>query len=422
MYAVIDLETTGTRTSWHDRIVEVAVVHLDEYGQVTGEWCSLVNPGRDLGPQLIHGITAAEARRAPRFDQIAGHVAGLLRGRVLAAHNLHFDASFLRAEYKRAGFQVPVDPADGLCTMRLASHFLPSAGRSLYDCCRAAGLPPYRAHSALHDARAAAQLLVRYLASVGTPPPWEAAVTAAARLPWPPMPAASVAPVQRQTTGYREQHFLARLVDRLPRLHEPKGDAYLDLLDQVLLDRHISATEADALVATAETLGLARVDVEHLHRSYLAGLAEVAAEDGVVTDAERLDLNRVADLVGLARSEVDTALRIAMTDSSRQQRHRRDQWNLNPDDLVVFTGEMRPQRSEWEAEATAAGLRVGDRVTKKTRLLVAADPDSMSAKAEKARQYGIPIVHPSAYKQMLTGLAVSDAGTLPGDRSVVGAR
>ncbi|WBB52466.1 exonuclease domain-containing protein [Verrucosispora sp. WMMD573] len=422
MYAVIDLETTGTRTSWHDRIVEVAVVHLDERGRVTGEWCSLVNPERDLGPQLIHGITAAEARRAPTFEQIAGHVAGLVRGRVLAAHNLHFDASFLRAEYRRTGIQAPIDPAAGLCTMRLASHFLPLAGRSLYDCCRAAGLPPHRAHSALHDARAAAQLLVRYLASAGTPPPWEPAITTAAKLSWPPIRAVSVVPVQRRTPGYRDQHFLARLVDRLPRLHEPKGDAYLDLLDQALLDRHVSTTEADALVATAEDLGLARVDVEDLHRSYLAGLAEVAAEDGVVTAAERHDLIQVADLLGLPRPEVDNALQIAMTDSSRQRRHRRDQWNLKANDLVVFTGEMRPQRSEWEEEATAAGLRVGDRVTKKTRLLVAADPDSMSGKAEKARQYGIPIVHPTAYKQMLAGLEAPGAGTLPDGRSMAGTR
>ncbi|WP_433528421.1 exonuclease domain-containing protein [Micromonospora sp. CA-263727] len=405
MYAVIDLETTGLRTSWHDRIVEVAVVHLDEDGQVTGEWCSLVNPGRDLGPQLIHGITAAEARRAPRFEQLAGHVAGLLRGRVLAAHNLRFDASFLLAEYERVGVQAPIDPADGLCTMRLASHFLPSAGRSLHDCCRAAGLPPYRAHSALHDARAAAQLLARYLTSAGAPPPWEAAITAAAGLPWPPMEVAPVVPVHRRTAGHREQHFLARLVDRLPRLHEPKGDAYLNLLDQALLDRHISSTEADALVATAEAFGLARVDVEHLHRSYLADLAGAAAEDGVVTASERHDLNQVAALLGLPRSDADHALQSAMNGSSPEQGLRSNQWSFAPGDMVVFTGAMRPPRWEWEGEAEAAGLLVGDSVTKKTRLLVAADPDSMSGKAEKARRYGIPIVHPTAYRQMLASLA-----------------
>jgi hypothetical protein len=57
MYAVIDVETTGLRTSWHDRIIELAVVLVDEHGRVRDEWCSLINPDRDLGLQQIHGIT-----------------------------------------------------------------------------------------------------------------------------------------------------------------------------------------------------------------------------------------------------------------------------------------------------------------------------------------------------------------------------
>jgi DNA polymerase III subunit epsilon len=34
-------------------------------------------------------------------------------------------------------------------------------------------------------------------------------------------------------------------------------------------------------------------------------------------------------------------------------------------------------------------------------VLVAADPDSMSGKARKAAQYGIPVVHPAAFLRML---------------------
>ncbi|ASW55043.1 exonuclease domain-containing protein [Plantactinospora sp. KBS50] len=405
MYAVIDLETTGLRTSWHDRIVEVAVVHLDERGLVTDEWCSLVNPDRDLGPQTIHGISAAEARRAPRFEQLAGHLAGLLRGRTLVAHNVAFDAPFLKAEYQRVGFDAPIDPIATLCTMRLAAHFLPSAGRNLTDCCRVAGLPPHRAHSALHDARAAARLLGRYLAMAGSPPPWAAVNLAAADLSWPPIPTAAVTAVTRRDPGEQEPHFLARLVDRLPRLHEPQGDAYLELLDRALLDRHISGSEADALVATADEFGLARVDVEHLHRSYLASLAAIAFEDGIVTADERRDLEEVAGLLGLARSDVDAQLAAAAVPRQR----RRDRWQLRQGDIVVFTGAMDPPRGEWETEAEAAGLQVGNAVTKKTRLLVAADPDTMSGKAKKARQYGVPVVHPTAYRRLLAELTAGPA-------------
>jgi DNA polymerase-3 subunit epsilon len=395
-YAVIDLETTGLRTSWHDRVVEVAIVALDASGRVADEWCSLINPDRDLGPQDIHGISAAEARRAPAFADLAGEIAVRLAGLTVVAHNLAFDAPFLAAEFGRIGATVPLSADHGLCTMSLARHFLPAAGRSLEACRTAAGLPAHRAHSALHDARAAADLLAHYLRMTGSPPPWSSLISESARTPWPAFPAANAVPAPRRRPGEREPHFLTRLVDRLPRSSDPRGDAYLDLLDRALIDRHISAGEADELVATADQFDLSRADVDHLHRGYLAGLASVALEDGVVSTDERRDLDAVAGLLGLGTGAVDEALAMPRT--------ARNRWQLHAGDLVVFTGAMQPAREEWQAEAAAAGLVVGDNVTKNTRLQVAADPDSMSGKAKKARQYRIPIVHPLAYREMLAGL------------------
>lgn len=346
MYAVIDLETTGLRTSWHDRIVEIAVVRLDEEGQIRDEWCSLVNPGRDLGPQDIHGISAAEARRAPGFAEVAGHVAGLLRGHTVVAHNWSFDGPFLAAEFRRLEVSVPLTPDLGLCTMRLARHYLPMASRSLESCRAAAGLPPHRAHSALHDARAAAGLLACYMSAAGNPAPWAPVLREASRAYWPAVEPVTAVSVQRRRPEEREPHFLARLVDRLPRQVDPTGDAYLDLLDRALLDRHISATEADGLVEAADRLDLARVDVDHLHRQYLLGLATVALEDDVLTVAERQDLDAVAGLVGLPASAVDEAL--ATAEAGRGASARR--WELQPGDLVVFTGGH---------DAAAGGLAAG---------------------------------------------------------------
>ena len=57
-------------------------------------------------------------------------------------------------------------------------------------------------------------------------------------------------------------------------------------------------------------------------------------------------------------------------------------------------------RDVWAQRATAAGLEVGD-VTRKCVLLVAANPDSMSGKAQKARKYGIPIVGETKFAQLL---------------------
>ncbi|GIE88769.1 exonuclease domain-containing protein [Actinoplanes regularis] len=400
MYAVLDLQTTGTKTSWHDRIVEIAIVRLDETGKVLDEWCTLVNPDRDLGPQELHGITGAEARRAPVFAELAGAIAERLAGQLVVAHYLLFDAGFLAAAFAKLGVSVPVDEDRGLCTMRLAGHFLPTASRSLKACRAAAGLGPHREYSALHGARAAGELLAYYLERAGDPPPWAELIDAAGKAEWPVLPVTGIAPVSRRRPEEREPHFLTRLVERLPRQLNPRADAYLALLDGVLLDRHISASEADQLVGAAEKIGLSRADAEFLHHRYLSGLAAVALADQILTPAERLDLDGVAELLGLTTADVDRALADAAAKPAAQPA----QWQLSPGDQIVFTGTLRPPREHLEVDALTHGLRTARKVTKQTRLLVAADPDSLSGVAKLARQYGIPIVTTTAYKAMLEAL------------------
>ncbi|GAA3859974.1 DEDDh family exonuclease [Saccharothrix violaceirubra] len=268
-YAVVDVETTGfTRL---DRVIEIAVVRLDDAGRVTDEWCTLLNPGRDLGPQHVHRISAADVWDAPTFEQAAGAVAERLEGHVLVAHNLAFDARFLRTEFARLGTDLDVD---GLCTMRLASRFLPGA-RSLEACCAAAGVPLGSAHEALADARATASLLAYYL---------RRGPLGGVTVPWPRMP---------------------------------------------------------------------------------SDVAEVRRGQGRLT-----------------RESVSVT--------------------LTPGDLVVFTGRMREDREVWVDRACAAGLRVNHGyVTRTTSVVVAADPFSLSTKARRARQYGVPIVSEDDFAALL---------------------
>jgi DNA polymerase-3 subunit epsilon len=60
-----------------------------------------------------------------------------------------------------------------------------------------------------------------------------------------------------------------------------------------------------------------------------------------------------------------------------------------PGDVLCLTGAMCRPRSEWEAELGQRGFVIGS-LTRRTRILIAADPDSVSGKAKKAREYGIP--------------------------------
>lgn len=137
-------------------------------------------------------------------------------------------------------------------------------------------------------------------------------------------------------------------------------------------------------------------------------MAAVALADGVVTDEELVDLHRVAATLGLPESQVDRVLSgDAVPDMPALHLAGIE---LTPGDRVVFTGDMRVDRGEWERRARAVGLDPGS-VTKATRVVVAADPDSSSGKAGKARQYGIPIVTEDAFERLVSQLETR-AGTV----------
>jgi DNA polymerase-3 subunit epsilon len=406
-YAVIDTETTGILTGWHHRIAEVAVVHVDPDGHVTDEWVTLVNPDRDLGPQAIHGIRAADARRAPRFEHVAGELVERLSGRVVVAHNWTFDAMHLRAEFGRLGIDTPFESDAGLCTMRAAGRARLSSGRSLIDCCAAAGLPDRSWHTALDDARGAGELLGFLLRHAPTVVCATEAQLQAANWAWPQLDRRRAPAVRRTAIGHVEPHFLAKLVERMPRDGEPVVDAYYAMLDDALLDRQISATEGDALVEIAHDLGLHKNEVVALHLSYLRDLAREAWADQVITDEERNDLLTVAILLALDPAVVESILdeeRDAARVPASTHGPKAGGLVLRPGDKVVLTGTMQRERADIAAEANAAGIRVAGSVSKQTRVLAAADPDSMSGKAKRARECGVPVVSEEAFLSALRKL------------------
>lgn len=155
-FAVVDLETTGL-DALRDRIVEVAILQVDEFGSVTREYDTLVNPGRTPGPSAVHGIFASQLERAPRFHQIAGDLCDLLRDRLFVAYQAIFDAGFLVQEFHRARLGAPVFAR--VCLREEAKRIWGGAVGDLKSVCRLAGVTTKPRHEALSDARAAAALL-----------------------------------------------------------------------------------------------------------------------------------------------------------------------------------------------------------------------------------------------------------------------
>lgn len=401
-YAVLDLETTGLSPTLHDRIVEVAVVCVDAQGAIESEWSTLVNPGRDLGPQHVHGITAADAMLAPAFADVAGWVARLLADRVVVGHNVAFDVRFLTAELARAGLPLEIDASTCLCTMHLSRAYIPGASRGLAVCCELAGVRHDGVHSALGDARATAGLMRHFLGLVQPDVPWSATLESAAHRSWLPPGDVPARPVSVHRGDSRAtHHWLATLADRLPRVTTPPhADEYLALLDLALLDRALSVHERTSLLAAAHEIGLSRADIDRLHRGYLAAIAHAALADAALegrglSGVEAGELHGIAGALGLDGDDVTAALAPAGMSV------RRPVFALAEGDQVVFTGELSRPRDEWRGIARDAGLVPWPHVTETTRLVIAADPDSLSGKARAARRYGIPVVNEPTFAGLL---------------------
>lgn len=400
--AVIDVETTGLFPYRHDRVVEIAVVVIQGDGRIEREFVSLVNPGRDIGPTSIHGLTSADILHAPQFGDIAGMLIDALSGTLaIAAHNMRFDQQFLEYEFTRIGVALP--ECLRICTMQLAG------GGKLSKCCSDYDIPfEGEAHNALADARATARLLATLL---GDQARIDGALAEMKPIQWPNVPRTLKQPISRNESRHRQNEqptFLQRLLGRtqesaLAIALDGAVMAYAALLDRVLEDRRVDDTEAEALIETASRWGLSSEQIRLAHRDYLNQLALAAVADGIVTDAERRDLKLVARLLGHDQPNLDEMLNNAavlvaksppisqplpVADSSLKGKR------------VCFTGEMqcvhqgRRISREGSAElATNAGLEVVESVNKKLHLLVVTDPHTQSGKAKKAQQYGIRIIH-----------------------------
>lgn len=164
-YAVFDIETTGFRLH-PDSIVEIAVVHVDEGGEITGCWDTLLRPrDGEVGPTHVHGVNRTMVADAPAFAEVAGQLYGLFAGRVPVAHRIaQFDGRFLNAHFTWSGIETEAFTR-GLCTWRLASTHLPLDHHTLKDCCGYVGIDLVDAHQALTDTIATAQLLGHFIRS-----------------------------------------------------------------------------------------------------------------------------------------------------------------------------------------------------------------------------------------------------------------
>jgi DNA polymerase III subunit epsilon len=164
-FAVVDVETTGGRPDYGDRITEIAAVTVRD-GRIVDVFETLVNPERSIPPFItrLTNISWEMVRDKSPFREVCEHVLRVLDGNVFVAHNASFDWRFVSAEVARStGRQLT---GRRLCTVRLSRRLLPQLrSRSLDWVARHYGveIPHGMRHRAAGDALATAECLLRLL-------------------------------------------------------------------------------------------------------------------------------------------------------------------------------------------------------------------------------------------------------------------
>jgi DNA polymerase-3 subunit epsilon len=377
-WVAFDTETTGFKNS--DRIVEIGFV-VFKNGEILEEWSTLINPQRDVGATNIHGITASMVSTAPIFEDVINDIFRIINNRILTSHNFSFDSRLLAQEFKRANTQGSL--GKGFCTMIASRRNLSGTGASLSETCEALGITAEDAHSALGDARMVMQIFPNLLSDEQYVSPAEVDYDLAinpARL------------LQRTVFTREVNDSLKRIRTFTKKVPFPTSDekfiAYLLILNMAMEDLIISKEEEGELASWAEDLSISKSAITILHQGYFESFVQAALRDGVITPQER----EMIELVG-------KALNVPVVIPETPQLIQANAENLAIGKRVCFTGKATGltgetiDREDLEALAAKVGLHPVKSVTKRgCDILVAADESTMSGKAKKARDWGIPVI------------------------------
>jgi DNA polymerase III epsilon subunit family exonuclease len=159
-YVVIDTETTGFHAD--SRIIELAMVIITSEGKITEEFSTLLRGDGTVGHPMaarVHGIKTHQVANAPTFKQIFPTYSDLVNGRILVAHNASFDRARINYELSLIRKREVESMA---CTLSLGVD-LGYGKLKLAEAARQFGIETGRAHRALDDAKATADLLRYYM-------------------------------------------------------------------------------------------------------------------------------------------------------------------------------------------------------------------------------------------------------------------
>lgn len=168
--AFLDTETTGASAEFGHRVIELGIVRV-ERGKVVAEYQQLIDPQRRVSPGVtaLTGISQSMVDGQPTFADQLPAALQLLNGAAVLGHNVRFDLSFLRKEFRRSGKDITEALGDVpvMDTVRIARRRFGRGGNGLQMLAPRLGILPSVAHRALADAQTTAAVFEKLMEPVG---------------------------------------------------------------------------------------------------------------------------------------------------------------------------------------------------------------------------------------------------------------
>lgn len=169
-FIIIDTETTGFHAYAGDEIISIAMLEYRGLEATGNIYQSLINPQRLIPEEstTIHGITDADVKDAPKLKEILADILEFIDDGTLVGHHVQFDIRFLNKTLKPyLGLTLQNNWLDTM--LLFLAHEKRLGHYQLDEVATHCGITIHDRHTALGDARAAADLFIHLCNEMITP-------------------------------------------------------------------------------------------------------------------------------------------------------------------------------------------------------------------------------------------------------------
>ncbi len=295
MFCIVDVQTTGLEAQGEDRMIELALVKLDDGLRVVKAIDTLIHPGFDIGSRVIDGIRASHLSQAPDFPEIMPGILNLMNDSVIVGQDVNFFMRFFTAALVRNSIRLADFKTLDIFqeAVKISEDY---AVRSLDSLAELTRVETKRRRGSLGRANTVADIF-RALASknkehyLGLGP-------IDYGFPDLPMTGEYYPRSAANLSVEFAPNYLEYLIGKLPS--KPAGELevnrYIHFVDRCLSDGTVQSDEFQALLDFASECGLSKQQALNAHLTYLDNLIKEAWRDRILSEKEIRQLNFVRDL------------------------------------------------------------------------------------------------------------------------------